>query len=48
MCDKHHDLHLAGTQGRFCGIVKSLEPRRMEEDVGNLSAAEAANFAGRK
>lgn len=45
MCDKRHDLHLAGTQR---SIIKSLEPRRVEEDVGNLSAAEAANFAGRE
>lgn len=45
MCDKRHDLHLAGTQR---SIIKSLEPRRVEEDVGSLSAAEAANFAGRE
>ena len=35
MCDEGHGLGLAGAQGGFCGLAKSLEPGYLEEDVGN-------------
>lgn len=35
-------LHLAGSQSVFRGLAKCLEPRCVEENVGELPAADVA------